>query len=102
MLTHKRRSFANLRYRRVRERIEEVVLRQDKSSLDTLRIDILIRFERFIETAIGRSREASSRGDQLRLRWSFGGMISLRNDILGEGTERSRRPQLSTRALDSG
>jgi hypothetical protein len=77
MLSHERCSLANLRYRRVRERIEQIVLRQDKSSFDTLWIDILERLEWLLETAIGRSREVSSGRDPLWLRKAFGGMISL-------------------------
>ena len=96
MLAHKRRSLANLRYRRLRERVEEVVFRQDKSPLVALRVNVLEWLERLFETAIGRGRERSSRGRQLWLCWTFCGMISLRRDILGEGTERLGRPQRST------
>src|SRR5690242_9946669 len=78
MLAHERRSLADLRYWRVRERIEQIVLGQDKRSLDALRIDVLVRLERLVEAAFGRSRERSSRGRQLRLCRTFGGMISRR------------------------
>ena len=96
MLAHESRSLANLRYRRLRERVEELVFRQDKSPLVALRINVLERFERLLKTAIRRGRERSSRGHQLWLCWTFGGMISLRRDILGERTERLGGPQRST------
>lgn len=76
MLAHESCSLANLRYRRLRERVEELVFRQDKSPLVALRINVLERFERFLETVIRRGRERSSRGRQLWLCWTFGGMIS--------------------------
>lgn len=87
MLAHESSSFTNLRYRRVRKRVKEVLFRQDQGSLDTLWIDVLVRLKWLLEAATRRSREASSRGGQLRLRWTFGGLISLRCDILGERTE---------------
>jgi hypothetical protein len=102
MLAHEGRSFANLRYGRVGERVEEVVLGQDEGPLVTLRIDVLIRLKRLVEAAIGRSREGSPRGSQLRLRRSLGGMISLRCNILGDRTEGLRGPQLSARAFEGG
>lgn len=102
MLSHKRCSLANLRYRRVRKRVEEGVLSQDHGSLDTLWINVLEWLKWLLEAAVGRSREASPGRCQLRLRWTFGGMISLRGDILGERAERLRGAKGSTRALDSG
>lgn len=100
MLAHESCSFANLRYGGVGERVEEVVLSQDQRPLVALGIDVLIRFERLIEAAIGRSRECSSRGSQARLRRSLGGMISLRSNILGNWAKDLGGPQLSARALE--
>jgi hypothetical protein len=100
MLAHVSCSFADLGYGRIRERVEEVVFRENKGSLVTLGIDVLKRFEGLIEAAIGRSRKRSSRGGQLWLCRGFGGMISLRRNILGDRTEGLRGPQLATRALE--
>lgn len=99
MLAHESRSFANLRYGRIREGVEEVVLRQYKGPLDTLWIDVLKRFEWLLEFAARRSGEAPSRGGQVWLRWSLGRMIPLRCDILGERAKCLRRSQLRARIL---
>jgi hypothetical protein len=100
MLSHESRSLANLRYRRVGERVEEVILGQDQGSFDTLWINVVVGFERLVEAAAGGGREASSRECQLWLCWTLGGMISLRCDILDERAEALRRSQLGSRVLD--
>ena len=99
MLAHESSSFTNLRYRRVRKRVKEVLFRQDQGSLDTLWIDVLKRFEWLLEFAARRSGEAPSRGGQVWLRWSLGRMIPLRCDILGERAKCLRRSQLRARIL---
>ena len=54
MLAHKGCSFTDLRNRRIRERVEKVVLCQDEGPLDTLWIDVLIRLEWLLKFAIRR------------------------------------------------
>lgn len=94
MVSHKRRPLAYLRNWRVGEGIEEVVFRQDELALNAFWVDVLERLERLLDTSTRRRREATTGKRQFGLRWSLGGMISLRRDILCERTECLRRPQL--------
>jgi hypothetical protein len=100
MLSHKGRALSYLGYRRVGERVEEGVFRQDPRPLDALRINIGIRLERLLKAPAKRCRERPLGQSDLWVRRSFGGMVPLGGNILDEGSEGLRRPQLRARALD--
>ena len=61
MLAHESCALAYLRYWGVSEGVEEVVFSQDQCPPVSLGIDVVIRFERLIETTARRSREAALR-----------------------------------------
>jgi hypothetical protein len=100
MLSHKSCSLPYLRYGRVGERVEEVVFRQDQCPPDTLGVDVFKGLERLFSTPAGCCRECPPRQSELRVCRSFGGMSSLRGNILDERSERLRWPQLCAGALD--
>jgi hypothetical protein len=100
MLSHVGRALSYLGYRRVGKRVEEGVFRQDPRPLDALGIDVCIRLERLLSAPAGCCRECPLGQSNLWVRRSLGGMIPLRGNILDEGSERLRWPQLRAGALD--
>jgi hypothetical protein len=100
MLAHESCSLAYLRYGRVCERVEEVVFGQHERAPNALGIGVFERLERLLERPARCCGERSSGQCDLRLRWSFGGMIPQGRNILGEWPERVRRPQWQAGALD--
>ena len=94
MLAHESCAFADLRNGRVGERIEKVVLSQEKFPADAFWVDIFIRLEWLLEAPLRRRGEVSTRKSELWLLGSFGRMISLCRIMLREGTQSLRRPQL--------
>jgi hypothetical protein len=99
VLSHKGSALANLGYGRVRERVEEVVLGEDKLSLDALRIDIVYRLEGSFKLAAWSRGYPSSRQRELGLGRNFGGVVA-RSKCLGGDAERRRGPQLGARGFD--
>jgi hypothetical protein len=99
MLSHKRSPLAYLRYWRVGEGVEQVVFRQDQCPTDTLGVDVFIRLEWLIKLPVSRCRERSFRQCEFRVRWSFGGVVPLGRNILGDRSEGLRGPQLRSGGL---
>ena len=88
MLAHESCALSYLRYGRVGEGVEEVVLCQDKLALNALRVDVFVWLESLLKLVIGSCRDAPSGKSKLRGCGTLGGVISLRWNILRKRSER--------------
>lgn len=71
----------------MREGLEQVVLGEDKLPFDTFWVGVLIRFKRFVESAIRRCRDATARKGQLGGGRGTGGVIPLGKGMVRRDAE---------------